>query len=90
MRVCALVPIRGRERTFLFTPQYLQHHLGPHAEAPGKAGFHIGRAVSMADFSDRIKELRIEKGLTQERVGSIINVKNMLSTPMKRAGPVQI
>ena len=29
----------------------------------------------MADFSDRIKELRIEKGLTQESVGSIINVK---------------
>ena len=29
----------------------------------------------MADFSERIKELRIQNGMTQEEVGKIIGVK---------------
>ena len=29
----------------------------------------------MADFSERIKELRLENGMTQEDVGNIIGVK---------------
>lgn len=30
----------------------------------------------MATFSERIKELRLEHGLTQEQLGQIIGVKN--------------
>ena len=44
----------------------------------------------MAEFAERIKALRKEHGLTQQGVGEIIGVKNMLSTPMKRVGLILI